>query len=78
MIPMERDMAEIVTVPLSKLTASDANMRKTARDSGVEELAVNLTGTAAGQVLGAAAERSGNGELLKRQVEDFLGAVRST
>ena len=35
-------MAEIVTVPLSKLTASDANMRKTARDSGVEELAASV------------------------------------
>ena len=35
-------MAEIVTVPLSKLTASDANMRKTARDSGVEELAASI------------------------------------
>ena len=32
-------MAEIITVPLSKLTASDANMRKTARESGIEELA---------------------------------------
>jgi ParB family chromosome partitioning protein len=35
-------MAEIVTVPLSKLTASDANMRKTARDSGLEELAASI------------------------------------
>jgi ParB family transcriptional regulator, chromosome partitioning protein len=35
-------MAEIVTVPLSKLIASDANMRKTARDSGVEELAASI------------------------------------
>jgi len=35
-------MAEIVTVPLSKLIASDANMRKTARDSGVEELAASV------------------------------------
>ena len=35
-------MAEIVTVLLSKLTASDANMRKTARDSGLEELAASI------------------------------------
>ena len=35
-------MAEIVTVPLSKLTASDANMRKTARDSGLDELAASI------------------------------------
>ena len=35
-------MVEIVTVPLSKLTASDANMRKTARESGLEELAASI------------------------------------
>ena len=35
-------MVEIVTVPLSKLAASGANMRKTARENGIEELAASI------------------------------------
>ncbi|TWB23472.1 ParB family chromosome partitioning protein [Nitrospirillum amazonense] len=35
-------MGELLTLPLSKLSASDANMRKTARDSGLEELAASI------------------------------------
>jgi ParB family chromosome partitioning protein len=35
-------MPEIITVSLSKLVASDANMRKIARDSGEEELAASI------------------------------------
>ena len=35
-------MTEIVTVSLSKLVASEANMRKTARESGIEELAASI------------------------------------
>jgi methyl-accepting chemotaxis protein len=39
--------------------------------------AVNATGTAAGQVLGAAGELAKQGETLRRQVDRFLSAVRA-
>jgi methyl-accepting chemotaxis protein len=56
--------------------AAQGTQEVTNNIAGVSQ-AANLTGTAAEKMLSAAGELSGNGDLLKRQVEDFLGVVRS-
>jgi methyl-accepting chemotaxis protein len=56
--------------------AAQATQEVTSSIRGVSE-AASETGTAATQVLTAASELSGNGESLKRQLDEFLSEVRA-
>lgn len=55
-------MTDIVTVPLSKLIASDANMRRTARETGIDELAASIAAHGLLQNLTVRPARDGSGE----------------